>query len=89
MQPLPTIDRRPKTSPRKWICPRCGTTSDARSQPDGSCSIEGVLWLFLILPGLIYSLWRLSTYKHRCPGCKAAMIRTDSPEGSRQLEKYR
>lgn len=80
---------RPPIPAKKWICPRCGTMSDARSQPDGSCLIEGLLWLCFIIPGLIYSLWRFSTYKHRCSGCKSPMIRTDSPEGMRQLARYR
>jgi ribosomal protein S27AE len=64
----------------KMFCPRCGTTAKEKSVTRGSFLIEVFLWCLLILPGLLYSLWRLSTRARVCPSCGAPnMIPLDSP----------
>lgn len=52
-------------------CLNCGTDFVPRAGPTrGSGGIEIVLWLFLIVPGLIYSIWRRSgPPDHSCPTC--------------------
>lgn len=61
-------------------CVTCGTHAKARPITRGSLAIEIVLWFFFIVPGLIYSLWRLSTRKPACPACGAtALVPPDSP----------
>jgi hypothetical protein len=66
----------------KFICPHCGTRGVPRLQTRGSTAIEVVAWLLLIVPGILYSLWRLSTRHPVCPSCRQpGMIPADSPRG--------
>jgi hypothetical protein len=68
------------------ICAACGYTGGQLKQIPGSFVIELVLWLFFAVPGLIYSLWRLTSAKGMCPSCaKDAMIPTGSPRGAEML----
>ncbi len=71
----------------EWVCAQCGwhgTTT--KSITKGSILIELVLWLMLLLPGLIYSIWRhVSRYKG-CPKCaSASLIPADSPVGQKLM----
>jgi hypothetical protein len=43
--------------------------------------MEIALWLFLILPGLIYSVWRLTSREKVCGICGGRMIPINSPRG--------
>jgi hypothetical protein len=53
----------------------------------GSFLMEFVLWLFFIVPGVIYTVWRLTTVAKGCPVCGAeSMIPVHSPMG-RKLQK--
>ena len=62
------------------FCPHCGHQGTARDHTPGSMGIELVLWLCLIIPGLIYSLWRLSARRPVCARCGAAgLLPEDSP----------
>ncbi len=62
----------------------CGYVGYPKKHTKGSILIEILLWLFLILPGLIYSIWRLTTKQMICPKCKnPTMIPTDSPMGAK------
>lgn len=70
--------------PSEFVCPACGTTGQPKLITRGNLLIEIILWLFLLIPGLIYSIWRLSTRYSACPTCGAAgMIPVDSPNGRR------
>lgn len=53
------------------FCVNCGHEGEAKRNTRGSFAIEIVLWLLLIVPGVIYSLWRLSTRKNVCASCGA------------------
>lgn len=64
------------------LCTRCGTECRPEKITKGSFIIEIGLWLFFILPGLVYSIWRLATRYHGCPSCKSRdIIDRDSPIG--------
>lgn len=68
------------------VCTTCGHCGRGRRRVKGSMLIEVVLWLALIVPGLIYSLWRLSTRSSVCESCGAgALVQPDSPVGRRML----
>lgn len=72
------------------VCQDCGQVGRPKSVTRGSTAIELVLWLSFILPGLIYSLWRLSTRQHNaCPVCNGKMIPLDSPKGRELAERYK
>lgn len=48
----------------------------------GSLLVEICAWLLFILPGILYSVWRMTTRRRVCPSChQEGMIPTDSPRG--------
>jgi len=60
-----------KIKGKNWIkCPNCGYEGEGKKYTRGSLLIEIVLWLLGIIPGLIYSLWRLSNQYIGCPKCE-------------------
>jgi hypothetical protein len=70
----------PPPDPRARYCTRCGAVGIPRSLTKGSILIEIALWLVFLIPGIIYSLWRLSTRAPVCPQCcSPEIIPTTSP----------
>jgi hypothetical protein len=64
------------------VCTNCGFRGKSKRVTKGSFLIELVLWLMLIVPGLIYSIWRLTSRYSACPQCGAGnMIPIDSRKG--------
>jgi hypothetical protein len=69
-------------------CTNCGTVARPRQQIKGSFLIEVMLWLCFLVPGIIYSIWRLTTKAIVCPRCGAPnMIPTASPKARAALAK--
>jgi len=67
------------------ICAACGTTGTPKTHTPGSILIELLAWFCFALPGMIYSVWRLTNRREVCPKCEApGMIPLDTPRG-RQL----
>lgn len=64
------------------LCPSCGAQARPITHTPGSILIELLLWCCFLLPGLVYSLWRLSARKRNvCPHCRnPGMIALDSPQ---------
>lgn len=61
-------------------CRNCGTVGRPKRITKGSFLIELILWLCFLLPGLIYSIWRITTRYGVCPSCGAPnMIPASSP----------
>ena len=64
-----------------WVCTSCGSMT-AKTKTPGSFGIEVVLWLCMIIPGLIYSLWRLSRRRLSCGACESdTLVPSNSPVG--------
>lgn len=77
------------TNRPNFICTRCGVVQDPATAVKGSMLIELVLWLMFIVPGLIYSLWRLSSKHTKCRACGASeLIPVDSPAGQKLLRNF-
>jgi len=72
---------------KESICPNCGYIGRRKTVTRGGCFIELVLWLFFLLPGLLYSVWRLSSKYKVCPHCEseAAFVPVSSPRGQKLL----
>jgi hypothetical protein len=69
-------------------CQRCGTVATPTRRTKGSFLIEVFLWLMLLIPGLIYSLWRLTSKAWVCPKCGSEdIIPLDSPKARAALEQ--
>lgn len=74
---------------KEGICTNCGFRARGKMHTRGSFAIEVVLWLAFIIPGLIYSLWRLSTRKEVCASCgQATVIPLASPRGQQLAQEY-
>lgn len=66
------------------ICKDCGHVGPLTSFTPGSRWIELILWLLFLVPGLIYSVWRLSARRDACAKCGGtALVPLDSPIGRR------
>jgi len=71
---------------KQIYCKACGHVGKAKNQTTGSILIELVLWCFLIVPGLFYSLWRMCSTKKVCPLCRSSeIIPIDSPLARQML----
>lgn len=69
------------------VCKNCGYTGFPITHVKGSCCIEIALWLTFLLPGVIYTVWRLSSKEKICPSCKkATMIPINTPIGRKLLK---
>jgi len=77
------ITYRGRQMSRRLLCRNCGWNGDQpAAETPGSFRIELLLWLILIVPGLIYSLWRISTRRDVCPLCRShELLPADSPIG--------
>ena len=67
------------------VCTSCGYVGEPKTVTKGSFAIEVILWLCLLLPGLIYSVWRLSSRHDGCPSCGQTTI---IPSGSPMAQKF-
>lgn len=63
-----------------WVCAQCGSLTSPVSITEGSLALEILLWLFCLLPGLFYSVWRLTTRHKGCSKCGSReLVPGDSP----------
>jgi len=62
--------KNPVTLKNSIRCPQCGFEGQSETFTKGSFGLELVLWFLFIFPGLIYSIWRLSSRYKGCPSCK-------------------
>lgn len=76
---------------REMYCPNCRGVGTPKIITKGSIIIELFLWLMMLLPGLLYSLWRLSSRHRGCRFCGSPhMIPIDSPRAEAEmLQAYR
>ena len=70
------------------ICTNCGFTFiKGKKAIQGSIFIEIILWLTFIVPGLIYSIWRLTTKYITCPQCRATnFVPVESRHGRKLIK---
>jgi hypothetical protein len=70
------------------VCTSCGFVGEPKAITRGSFWIEVILWLCFIIPGLIYSLWRLSSRHDGCPSCgQTTLIPATSPMATKFLRE--
>jgi hypothetical protein len=67
------------------ICPHCSAVGEP--QYKGSPAIEIIMWLLCLLPGVFYTIWRLSSQRicHKCRN--AGLIPLDTPHGQALYKK--
>jgi ssDNA-binding Zn-finger/Zn-ribbon topoisomerase 1 len=82
-----TITNKKKQLQWQYVCTECLTLSKPAQKTPGSILIEIVLWLCFLIPGLIYSIWRLNSRHKMCPSChQKTVIPATSPRGKKLLE---
>ncbi len=61
----------------KIICPSCRYVGESKSIAKGSRKMEITLWCCLLLPGILYTVWRQSKdgQYQGCPQCQEANVR--------------
>jgi hypothetical protein len=71
--------------PRKpMFCTTCGYFGKPKRRAKGSLTLEILLWLVLIIPGVFYSLWRSFNIENVCEKCGSTnVIPSDSPFAQR------
>lgn len=68
------------------VCSGCGYAGGPMKTAPGSMGVEILLWLFFMVPGLIYSIWRVSSQFAACRSCgKDTIIPSGSPRGAELL----
>ena len=71
------------------VCLACGTHAHPKVVTRGSIWIELVLWLCLLVPGLVYSLWRHTTRHAACAQCGATnLVPPGTPAGQQALRAF-
>lgn len=77
---------KPDTTSPTHICETCGTVSRPYSTSGGSFLVGLLLWLFFLIPGIIYTAWCLTSQKLACPSCRSkSVIPLGSPKGQQLL----
>jgi hypothetical protein len=70
------------SKPPTHICVACGTQCVPKTYTKGSTIIELALWLLLCFPGIIYSIWRLTSRYTGCSACGGQVIGINTPMGA-------
>lgn len=66
------------------FCRNCEFSGRVEWMKPGSFAVEILLWLFFLLPGLIYTAWRCSSMRRVCPLCQNTnLVPEDSPLGKK------
>lgn len=69
------------------VCTQCGHVGTPKSAVKGSFGVEVVLWLLFIFPGIIYSVWRMTSRHKACRSCGATnLVPLDSPIGRKMSQ---
>ncbi len=71
----------------QFVCTVCGNVGKPRVRNRGSSAVEIMLWLFLIIPGFCYTVWRMGRKDRYCRACRAPNpIPVNSPMAERYLQ---
>jgi len=59
---------------KKWpkkqhTCAACGFVGFPKKIIKGNLLLEIILWVFFLIPGVLYTIWRFTTKSFVCPKC--------------------
>lgn len=70
------------------ICKDCGHVGEPKTITRGNILLELVLWCLLLVPGLIYSIWRHASRYDGCGKCAGStLLPLDSPIGRKLMSE--
>ena len=89
VKPEKSPDMPAATRPQPLVCTRCATLGEPMMTLRGSGAVELALWLLILVPGIIYSVWRRSSPPvQQCPACGSEeLVPPDSPTGQRLIQE--
>ena len=67
------------------FCTRCYMVGPSKRHIGGSFFIELFLWLCFFVPGIIYSIWRLTTRQQVCRACGSAELVPPTSDRARMM----
>jgi ribosomal protein L40E len=71
----------------KSICRNCGVVGVPKTHTRGNMATEILLWMCFIVPGVLYSIWRLTTRAEVCRSCWSGnIVPVHSPLGRKVYE---
>lgn len=79
----------PKVPSAHYICEKCWSVCNPITFTPGNFLTEVILWMFFLIPGLCYSLWRLTSKRSVCQKCQGNVIPLGSPRGQALLKQAR
>jgi len=69
------------------VCKNCGFIGKGKTVTPGMLLIELFLWICMLIPGLIYSIWRLTNRIKVCPKCgQQGLLPPSTPIGRQMFE---
>ena len=81
-------DKTKKFKKVNYVCNSCGFVGSPEIKYKGSIWIEIILWLFFLIPGIIYSIWRAGSKFLRCPMCNGnVIIPVNTPMGQKLIKE--
>lgn len=79
-------NRKQQIMAHQLICSACGHVGSSKTAIKGSMGVEILLFIFFIIPGVIYSIWRSSSRYRTCSSCGSTnLIPLNSPVGKKLL----
>lgn len=73
--------------PDTYICVACESIGHPIKRIKGSLAVEIVMWLMFCAPGIIYSVWRMTSAEWVCKFCGHVPIPVRTPRGTELWEK--
>ena len=73
----------------KIVCPSCDYVGEAVELPKGSRKKEIILWCCLLVPGMLYTMWRQSRDGRYlgCPRCREGGVQALKRKEWKDLER--
>lgn len=75
----------PMATPDRVVCTRCAHHGPVKLEVPGHFLLEVFLWLLWILPGLFYSIWRVSNKRRVCSVCGSTGIIPEASSAARDI----
>ena len=72
---------------KRMVCPNCLHVGPTKTVTRGSFFIEVILWLCFLIPGVLYTVWRLTTRSKACAKCgNTQLVPLDTPRGQQLIK---
>ena len=72
------------------VCKTCGFVGEPKKKLRGYAVVEIILYFIFLIPGFIYSSWRVAEKKYICSKCgSASIIPVDTPVGQKLINEMK